>query len=131
MKIAVVTEDEVTISQHFGRAPYYVVLTVENGEITGKEKRNKAGHDTFAAQGMNTGTGEKHGYGARAQTRHAAMADTISDCQIVISGGMGLGAFENLKSYNIESVITDVENIEDAVNRYIDGNLPNLRERLH
>jgi predicted DNA-binding protein (UPF0251 family) len=43
MKIAVVTENEVTISQHFGRAPFYEVFTVENGKITGKEKRAKMG----------------------------------------------------------------------------------------
>ena len=30
MKIACITEDGHTISQHFGRAPYYLVLTVEN-----------------------------------------------------------------------------------------------------
>ena len=31
MKIAATTDDEATISQHFGRAPYYLVTTVENG----------------------------------------------------------------------------------------------------
>ena len=30
MKIAVITEDGSTVSQHFGRAPYYTVLTVED-----------------------------------------------------------------------------------------------------
>jgi hypothetical protein len=33
MKIAAITDDGITISQHFGRAPYYMVLTIENGEI--------------------------------------------------------------------------------------------------
>ncbi len=33
MKIAAVSEDGVTISQHFGRAPFYVVVTVEDGKI--------------------------------------------------------------------------------------------------
>ncbi len=35
MKIAAVTEDGVTISQPFCRAPYYEVLTVEDGRIVG------------------------------------------------------------------------------------------------
>lgn len=39
MKIGLISEDGVTISQHFGRAPYYLVLTVENGSIVSKEKR--------------------------------------------------------------------------------------------
>ena len=42
MKIAAVTEDEVNISQHFGRAPYYLVYTVEEGDITDKEIRDRS-----------------------------------------------------------------------------------------
>ena len=44
MKIAVVTDDETTISQHFGQASLYLVFTVEGGKVTGKEKRPKMGH---------------------------------------------------------------------------------------
>jgi predicted Fe-Mo cluster-binding NifX family protein len=50
MKIAVVSDDGKTISRHFGRAQYYVVFTVEDGEITGSEQRDKAGHRQFAAE---------------------------------------------------------------------------------
>ena len=38
MKIAFITDDEKTISQHFGRAPYYLVITVEDGKETNREK---------------------------------------------------------------------------------------------
>ena len=34
MKIAAVTDDGKTISAHFGRARYYVVVTVEDGKVT-------------------------------------------------------------------------------------------------
>jgi predicted Fe-Mo cluster-binding NifX family protein len=44
---------------------------------------------------------------------------------------MGQGAYESLKSYNIEPIITDVKNIDQAVNLYLKSKLPNLRERLH
>lgn len=131
MNIAVVTEDEVTISQHFGRAPYYMVYTVEDGKVTGKERRDKAGHHTFAAQHVETAPGERHGYDSGAQTKHASMAETISDCQVLIAGGMGWGAFESMKSYNIEAFVTDVKDMDEAVGRYIKGELPNLMERLH
>jgi len=43
------------------------------------------------------------------------MAEAISDCQIVLAGGMGWGAYESMKSYNIESIVTDVKNIDEAV----------------
>ena len=132
MKIAVISEDGVSISQHFGRAPLYVVVTAENGKIVAKETRDKAGHHTFAAhQHPDVAPGERHGYDAGSQTRHASMADAISDCQVLISGGMGWGAYEAMRSYNIEPIVTDVKSIEEAVQLYLTGQLPNLMERLH
>jgi len=132
MKIAAITEDEITISQHFGRAPLYVVVTVEEGRVVNKETRDKTGHHTFAAnQHPETAPGERHGYDAGAQTRHASMAETISDCQVLLAGGMGWGAYESMRSYNIEPVVTDVENIDEAIKLYLAGKLENLMERLH
>jgi predicted Fe-Mo cluster-binding NifX family protein len=131
MKIAAVSDDGITISQHFGRAPFYVVITVEEGKVINKETRDKAGHHTFAAHHADVKPGERHGYDAGAQVRHANMASTISDCQIVLVGGMGWGAYESLKNNNIEPIATDVRDIDDAVQLYIDGKLENLMERLH
>jgi predicted Fe-Mo cluster-binding NifX family protein len=132
MKIAAITEDGTTISQHFGRAPYYLVVTVEDGKVVSKERRDKAGHHTFAAgQHHDTAPGERHGYDAGAQSRHAAMAQSIADCKVLLAGGMGWGAYENLKSRGIEAVVTDIENIDEAVKLYLEGKLPNLMERLH
>ena len=132
MKIAAITEDGTTISQHFGRAPLYLVVTVEDGKIVNKEKRNKAGHHTFAAHhDAPLAPGERHGYDAGSQVRHASMLETITDCQVLLAGGMGWGAYESLKSRGIETVVTDVENIDEAVKLYLEGKLPNLMERLH
>ncbi len=132
MKIAVITEDQTTISQHFGRAPLYVVITAEDGEITSKETRNKAGHHTFAAHhDSSPDPGERHGYDAGSQVRHNTMAEAMADCEALIAGGMGWGAYESMKSRGIEPVVTDVETIEEAVRLYLEGKLPNLMERLH
>jgi len=132
MKIAAVSEDEINISQHFGRAPLYVVVTVENGKVVYKETRAKTGHHTFAAhQHPNMAPGERHGYDAGSRVRHNSMAETISDCQVLLAGGMGWGAHEAMQSYNIEPVVTDVKSIDEAVQLYLAGKLPNLMERLH
>ena len=132
MKIAAITEDGTKVSQHFGRAPLYVVATVENGEIINKETRDKTGHHTFAAhQHPEAAPGERHGYDTGAQSRHASMAETIADCQVLIAGGMGWGAYESMKSRNIETIVTDVGDIDEAIKLYIEGKLPNLIERLH
>ena len=132
MRIAAVSDDGTQISEHFGRAPYYVVLTVEDGQIASTETRPKAGHHTFAAQEHPTlAPGERHGYDAGSQAKHRSMAETITDCQALIAGGMGWGAFESLKAYGIEPVVTDVRDIREAALRYSQGNLPNLMDRLH
>ena len=131
MKIAAITEDGTAISQHFGRAPLYVVLTVEDGKIVSKETRAKTGHHTFAAHHAELAPGERHGYDAGSQVRHASMVENIADCQVLIAGGMGWGAYESLKSRNIQPIVTDVENIDEAVKLYLEGKLPNLMERLH
>ncbi len=132
MKIAAITDDKTTISQHFGRAPFYVVVTVEAGKIVSKETRDKTGHHTFAAhQPPDLTPGEKHGYDAGSQVRHQSMAEIISDCQVLLAGGMGWGAYESMQSYNIEPIVTDVKSIDEAVQLYLDGKLTNLMERLH
>lgn len=132
MKIAAVSEDGTTISQHFGRAPLYVVLTAEGGKIVGKETRPKTGHHTFAAHGHPELTpGERHGYDAGAQARHQSMAEGISDCQVLLAGGMGWGAYDSLKSRGIEPIVTEVKDINEAALQYLEGKLPNLMERLH
>jgi len=132
MKIAAISEDGITVSQHFGRAPLYVVVTVEDGKSVNKETRAKPGHRTFVAhQHPDLAPGERHGYDPGSEARHAGMAETISDCQVLIAGGMGWGAYEAMQSYGIEPIVTDVKNIEEAVQLYLAGKLPNLMERLH
>jgi predicted DNA-binding protein (UPF0251 family)/predicted Fe-Mo cluster-binding NifX family protein len=132
VNIAVITDDEVTVSQHFGRASWYVVYTVEGGKVTGKEKRPKMGHSHFAAgESPHAAHGSGHGYDAASQKKHASMAEAITDCQVLIAGGMGMGAYDSMKSYNIDPIVTDVTNIDEAVKLYLEGKLPNLMTRLH
>ncbi len=86
MKIAAVTEDGVTISQHFGRAPYYVVLTVEDGQVVGREQREKVAHGR-GADGHVHVEGQAHGFDAASQDTHGRMAAPIADCQVLLARG--------------------------------------------
>jgi predicted Fe-Mo cluster-binding NifX family protein len=132
VKIAVVSEDGLTISQHFGRAEMYIVLTIEDGQIVAEETRPKLGHGAFVSQPRaDLDAQGRHGFGAGAQSRHQQMAEAIGDCQALVSGGMGWGAQESLQQLGIEVVITDVEDAREAALRHARGDLPNLVERLH
>jgi len=134
MKIAAVSEDGVTISQHFGRAPFYVVVTVEGGKIIAHEKRDKMGHDQFGGEAHEEAHGEDprgHGIDPAAQNRHARMAAAIADCEVLLARGMGAGAYESMKQANIRPLVTDVANIDEAVQAYLAGSLTDHVEKLH
>jgi predicted Fe-Mo cluster-binding NifX family protein len=132
MKIAAVSEDSISISQHFGRAPLYVVISVDGQKVTAKETREKAGHVNFAGlEEHHEACGGPHGCDSNSEDKHLLMGATIADCQVLLAGGMGWGAYASLKSQGIEPIVTDVENIEEAVRAYLDGSLQNLYERVH
>jgi tRNA-Thr(GGU) m(6)t(6)A37 methyltransferase TsaA len=134
MKIAVITEDGQTISQHFGRAPHYLVFTVEDKKIVGKELRDKVGHRQFA-QEDHEHTSETdprgHGFGAHSDAKHARMIESIQDCEAIIVRGMGRGAYLAMEQAHIRPFVTDVENAEQAVQAYIDNSLEDHTEKLH
>lgn len=132
MKIAAVSEDGITISQHFGRAPFYVVVTVENKTIISTEKRSKMGHAQFGGETHAAGEDPRgHGFDPSAQSRHASMAAAIADCQVLLARGMGAGAYESMKMAGIQPMVTEIEKIDEAVNAYLDGRLVDHTERLH
>jgi predicted Fe-Mo cluster-binding NifX family protein len=132
MKIAVITDDERTISQHFGRASYYLVATVEDGQIVNRELRPKPGHAQFANEPHEADApGQPHGFGPAAQHRHGRMAETIADCEALLCRGMGQGAYQSMQERGIRPVITDIAAIDEAVLAYAAGHLVDHVERLH
>ena len=132
MKIAVITDDGKTISQHFGRAQYYLVATVENGQVINRELRDKLGHTHFANEPHGPETpGQPHGFSPASQDRHARMALTINDCEVLLCRGMGLGAYESMKTYGIKPIVTDIEVIDEAVAAFIAGQIVDHIDRLH
>lgn len=131
MKIAVITDDGKTISRHFGRAPYYMVLTIEEGRVVKREMRDKIGHNHFAHSHSEESHGAEHGLDPASHNKHVSMAEAISDCQALICGGMGMGAYESMRRLNIQPLVTELEDIDAAAQAYIDGKLVDRTELLH
>jgi predicted Fe-Mo cluster-binding NifX family protein len=132
MKIAVITDDGITISQHFGRAPYYLVATVESGQIMNRELRDKLGHTQFANQPHEAEQpGQPHGMDAASHNKHLQMAEAIADCEALLCRGMGMGAYESMKVRGIRPVVTDIATIDEAVMAYVGGKIVDQVERLH
>jgi len=135
MKIAAVSEDGVTISQHFGRAPLYVVITIEEGKIISRETRDKMGHAQFSGEKHeehhHADDPRGHGFDPASQNRHGQMVANISDCEVLLARGMGRGAYESIKQANIRPIVTDMAGIDEAVQAYLKGSLVDHSEQLH
>lgn len=132
MKIAVITDDGKLISQHFGRAAYYLVCTIEDGKVTAKEMRDKLGHTHLSneSHGDNQSSAGR-GMDPASHDKHLRMADVISDCTALICGGMGMGAYNSMRSLNIQPIVTDQSDIDEVVQAYINGSLIDHSELLH
>jgi predicted Fe-Mo cluster-binding NifX family protein len=132
MKIAAITDDGTTISQHFGRALYYLVATIKNGQIVSLEVREKLGHYHFANEPHTVeNPGKPHGMDPASHDRHILMSQAIADCEVLLCRGMGRGAYESMKERGIRPVVTDIVLIEEAVLAYINGQVVDHIERLH
>ena len=135
IKIAAVTDDGKSISAHFGRATKYAVLTIEDGRIIARELRDKAGHHDFQHEESH---GHEHhddargrGFGKRAGEKHRLMFEAIPDCEMVLARGMGQGAYQGLQQKGIHPILTDIADIDTAVEAVIDDSIENHPERLH
>jgi predicted Fe-Mo cluster-binding NifX family protein len=132
MKIAATTDDGKIISQHFGRAPYYLVLTVENGQIVERELRDKLGHAHFVNQPHEPEIpGQPHGMDLASHNKHLQMAESIADCETVLCGGMGLGAYRSMEARGIKPVVTEIQDIDQAVMAYVEGKIVDRVNKLH
>jgi predicted Fe-Mo cluster-binding NifX family protein len=134
MKIAIVTDDGSTISAHLGRAEYYVVVEVGGGLVLNRERIHKG--DFHASQEHSCGCHE-HGHhehsgqGEHVEGKHHSMFAPIADCKVLIAGGMGGGAQRGLQQLGIQPLLTDIKDVDEAVQAYLDGSLENHPERVH
>ena len=122
MKIAAVTEDGTTIHSHFGQAPFFEVLTIENNQVVARERRNKPAHQH----------GGHHDHHAGGEDTHAqGMAQVISDCQVLLARGMGQPAFQSVQAAGIQPILTEKQTIDEAVEAYLRGELTHRDDRMH
>jgi predicted Fe-Mo cluster-binding NifX family protein len=135
MKIAVVTDDGTTVSQHFGLARYYAVLAVEGQQVVGQEMLDRG--DTLLPvaehqphQGL-TGEIDCHGAGTAAAATHLRMVQPIQDCQALLARGMSWSARECLISAGIRPILTDIASLDEAIQAYLDGSILDHVELLH
>lgn len=135
MKIALVSDDGRTISRHFGRAEKYVVVSLDQQEVTGKTSFPKldfchSSHGHHGRHGQQEQAGGS-GFGRHARLSHEQLFANIRDCDVLVSGGMGRGAYLDLQSLGIRPIVTDMTDIDAAVQAVVDDTIVDHVDKLH
>ena len=120
-KIAFPTEDGQTISRHFGRAPLFKVIAIQNGVQTAVELRGNP----------NEQSPHEHEHQGGRNQGHGAKFALVADCQVLIGAGMGQPAYDRLQNMGLEVFLTGEKQIDAALAHYINGTLTSDMRRIH
>lgn len=108
MKIAVTAENnnglDSLVAQHFGHAPFFILVDVENGEVT-------------ATQGVANPFAEVHQPGQIPGFIHEQKAN------VILSGGMGGRAIEFFEQLDIRAATGAIGTVRQALENYLGGKL--------
>jgi len=115
VKVAVASDDGVKIAKHFGKSMGFKIFEIKENKILSDEYRQNIGKNTGECGSCN----------------HSVIIKNLSDCSIVISYGMGFNIYNDLLDNNIRAIVTDVETVDDAINKFISSGLENRTDKLH
>ena len=108
MKIAITAENnnglDSLVAQHFGHAPFFMLVEVENGKVT-------------AVQGVANPFAEAHQPGQIPGFIHEQKAD------VILSGGMGGRAIEFFEQAGIKAATGASGTVRQSLGNYLRGKL--------
>lgn len=164
-KIAFTSEDGQSISRHLGRAPYFIVATLQEGQPPAFEQRPKPHHGPDHDHAQHNHAEHNHAQHGHHEHQHNrpspqaaplhpdlqqlspgpetsisvsanpegvhAMFSVISDCQVLVAGGMGEPAYQRARAYGLEVYLTGEWKIEAALSAYQAGALKSDLRRVH
>jgi predicted Fe-Mo cluster-binding NifX family protein len=119
MKIAVATNNEKNVAGHVGQCKAFLVYEVNNDKIVKVELRK----NTFTHHGQPGHKPQHHGGQGGSGHGHGRLIEGLKDCNTLIFKSGGWRMIENLQERNIQPVLTDERFADDAVNKYIKGEL--------
>jgi len=120
-KIAIATNNGLNVTGHIGRCRSFMIFDIDDEKIIDKELRE----NVFTHHRMSNQHHGHHNHGEGGGHSHAGLIEGLKDCSYLVSHGGGWRVVEDLKQYNITTLFTDVETIDEAVNKFIRGELKN------
>lgn len=117
MKIAIATNDRKSVTGHLGRCRAFMVFEIEGEKIVHNEVRE----NVFTSHRL--GEQQHHHHGEGEGNCHTRLANGLKDCTYLISSGGGWRVVEDLKKHNITTLFTNEELIDNAVAKFMRGQL--------
>ncbi len=115
-KVAIATNDGERVTGHLGRCRSFMIIELNNETIVNKELRD----NVFTHHRMHE---ENHNHSEGGGHSHTNLINGLKDCSFLISSGGGWRIVEDLKQNNITPIFSDVEMIDDAIAKFVKGEL--------
>ena len=142
MKLAIASDDDRSVAQHFGRCLGFTVVTLESDGV--RDRRWMPQRATNHVMQSEHGQGHAHGHGhaqehghggGHAQEHghsgghsHAGIIALLEGCDLVVGGGMGRRIRDDLASAGIQTVITDIHGVDEVIEAVRQDRLVNVRQ---
>jgi predicted Fe-Mo cluster-binding NifX family protein len=134
IRVAFPSEDGSKISRHFGKAPYFVVATIQKDGSVQMEQRLRNHWHGQHASGLIQFAEKPSSAESTTEAVRILSADLfagLEDCQVLVAGGMGQRAYEQALALGLQIVLTGEWEIHQAVDAYRNGVLSSDLRRIH
>ncbi len=104
-KIAIPTDNNVSISDNFGKARWFKIISVEENHL----------------ETLDYIENKTHAYDPESRQSYEAIMSALKDCEVIITRNMGKGIQEELQSVNKKVIFTKEIQMDAAVDSFIRG----------
>lgn len=108
------------------------MVQIENGKGIDRQLREKMRHQHFSqGEEHHDHSSGQHGFDPASQTRHTSMLEAINDCEVVICGGMGQGAYASIAATGKKIFMVNHLNINQTLDTFLKCDLKNSENLVH
>ena len=119
MRIALPTDDGMSVSPHFGRSAGFLVFDIEDGQIQKRATIKNPSCHSHDEGACGHGSG-----GSESSHNHGGILTALAGCNVVICAGMGGRAAEALKSAGVAEIVVTAPGLaEEVVGAFLAGKL--------
>ncbi len=119
MKLAIASNNGITIQRHFGQTTQFVIATIDGSGEVARENRPTEGHTSHT---------EDHDH---QHHRHGAFINAVADCDVLVANGMGIPMARATETSGMQLILTNERLVDDIINSYIAGTLEHHPELAH